>query len=67
MNQGEVLLDDEPKVVFREYKKLEQGGLAAPAVVYIMAKCREVGLDVDPDVTNIEEAREEILLALGRM
>ena len=67
MNQGEVLLDDEPKVVFKEYQKLEQIGLAAPAVVYIMAKCKEVGLDVDPDVTNIQEAREQILLALGRM
>lgn len=66
MNQGEVLLDDEPKVVFGEYQKLEEVGLAAPAVVYIMAKCRENGLDVNLDVTNIDEAKEEILLALGR-
>lgn len=66
MNQGEILLDDEPKTVFREYKKLEEVGLAAPEVVYIMAKCRENGLEVELDVTNIEEAKEQILLALGR-
>lgn len=66
MNKGEVLLDDEPKAVFKEYHRLEAVGLAAPAVVYIMAKCRENGLLVDPNVTNIEEAKEEILLALGR-
>lgn len=66
MNKGEILLDDEPKVVFKEYHKLESIGLAAPAVVYIMAKCRENGLLVDPNVTSIDEAKEEILLALGR-
>ena len=66
MNQGEVMLDEVPKVVFKEYKKLESVGLAAPAVVYIMSKCRENGLNVNLNVTNIDEAKEEILLALGR-
>lgn len=38
MNRGEVLFDDMPKEVFKEYKKLEEVGLAAPQVTYIDRK-----------------------------
>ena len=36
MNKGSVMLDGVPKDVFAHYKELEEVGLAAPAVTYIM-------------------------------
>ena len=39
-------------------------GLAAPQVTYIMQALKEKGLDVDTDITTIEEARIAILKAL---
>lgn len=64
MNKGSVLYDDTPKAVFRNYKELEQVGLAAPQVTYIMRDLREKGLPVNTDVTTIAEARDEILRCL---
>lgn len=66
MNRGSVLYDDTPKAVFRHYKELEQVGLAAPQVTYIMQALREKGMPVNMDATTIPEARDEILRALGR-
>ena len=41
-------------------------GLAAPQVTYIMQALRKSGLNVDTDLTTIEEARGEILRAVGK-
>lgn len=60
MNQGEVMLDGTPKEVFAHYKELEQVGLAAPQVTYIMHALKEKGFAVDVNATTIEEAAEEI-------
>ena len=67
MNQGEVLFDNAPREVFRHYKELEQVGLAAPQVTYMMHALKERGFSVDEDATTIEEARDTILRALGRL
>lgn len=61
MNRGEKMLDGSPKEVFAHYKELEQVGLAAPQVTYVMHDLKESGLDVRTDVTTIEEAAEEIM------
>ncbi len=66
MNRGQVMFDDVPRAVFRHYRELEEVGLAAPQVTYIMQALRKSGLDVDTDLTTIEEAREEILRAVGK-
>lgn len=66
MNGGSVMLDGVPKDVFTHYKELEEVGLAAPAVTYIMQQMKEQGFDVGTDATTIAEARDEILRALGR-
>ncbi len=65
MNQGGVMYDDEPKKVFRYYKELEAVGLAAPQVTYIMHALKEKGYPVNTDAITIEEAKDEILKALG--
>lgn len=64
MNRGQIMFDNEPREVFRHYKELEQVGLAAPQVTYIMQSLRANGLNVDTDITTIEEAKTEILKAL---
>lgn len=64
MNQGSVLYDDTPREVFQHYRELEQVGLAAPQVTYIMQALAKKGMKVDPAATTIAEAVEEILKAL---
>lgn len=66
MNQGSIMYDDIPKEVFKHYKELEQVGLAAPQVTYIMHALKEKGLDVDVTTTSIAEATQEVLRALQR-
>lgn len=66
MNKGQIMYDDEPKVVFGHYKELESVGLAAPSVTYIMQALKQKGLPVDTDITTIKEAKTAILKALGR-
>ncbi len=60
MNHGKVFLDNTPQVVFSHYKELEEIGLSAPQVTYIMHALSENGFDVKCDVTTIQEAAEEI-------
>lgn len=65
MNQGHVMYDDIPKKVFAHYKELEEVGLAAPQVTYIMHKLKEKGLNVNAEATTVKEAAEEIAKALA--
>ena len=67
MNKGCVMFDDEPREVFRHYMELEEIGLAAPQVTYIMKDLQEHGLAVSDDVTTIEEAKEEIKNYFSRL
>ena len=64
MNSGKVAFDGTPKEVFRHYKELERMGLSAPQITYVMQAMKELGLDVDTDVSTVEEAKEEILKVL---
>ncbi len=66
MNRGSVMYDGAPKEVFAHYRELEEVGLAAPQVTYIMRALRESGMPVAADATTIGEARDEILKALGK-
>ena len=60
------MYDGAPKEVFRHYKELEQIGLAAPQVTYLMHELSEKGFPVDLDATTVAEAKQEILRAFGR-
>lgn len=61
MNKGSVMFDDEPREVFKHYMELEEIGLAAPQVTYIMKDLKDHGIDVSDDVITIEEAKAEIM------
>lgn len=66
MNKGSIMYDDTPKSVFAHYKELEEVGLAAPQVTYILHELQKRGLNVDVTATTIDEAAEKIAKALGR-
>jgi len=66
MNKGRVAFDAEPREVFSHYKELEEIGLAAPQVTYCMQELKAAGFDVSTDITTLEEAKKEILKALGK-
>lgn len=65
MNDGVLTYDDTPRNVFRHYKELEEIGLAAPQVTYLMNDLKQAGFDVNTDAITIDEAKESILSALG--
>ena len=64
MNKGCVAYDAAPKEVFAHFEELEEMGLAAPQVSYIVHKLKAKGLPVETDAITIEEAARDILAAL---
>ncbi len=60
MNKGNKMYDGTPKEVFAHYKELEEIGLAAPQVTYIMHALKEKGIPVGVEATTIREAVAEI-------
>jgi len=65
MNQGGKIFDAPPKEVFAHYKELEQMGLAAPQITYIVHELKEHGIPIADDITTVAEARSAILQLLG--
>ena len=61
LNMTMLLYDDDPVKVFRHVKELEDLGLAAPQITYIMKLLKERGLDVNTDCLTVKEAAQEIL------
>lgn len=66
MNHGRILYDDIPQNIFQRYRELEEIGLAAPQVTYIMHTLREKGLPVDTTATTVQEAADQIITALRK-
>ncbi len=66
MNKGEVRYDGAPREVFQHYQELEQIGLAAPQVTYLMHDLAGQGWPVDTDATTVEEAADSIYAALAK-
>lgn len=64
MNKGSVMYDDIPRQVFSHYRELEEVGLAAPQVTYILHELRRRGLSVDINATTIREAADTVEKAL---
>lgn len=66
MNKGAVMFDDVPKEVFKHYVALEEIGLAAPQVTYIVNCLKKEGFALETNVTTIAEAKEVILNVFGK-
>lgn len=66
MNRGEKVFDAPPKEVFLHYKELEEIGLAAPQITYIVQQLKEHGVPIAEDITTVEEAKMAILTLLRK-
>ncbi len=65
MNKGRVMYDDTPREVFSHYKELEEVGLAAPQMTYVLQELKKRGYRVDVHAATVGEAAETICRALG--
>lgn len=66
LNHGRIMFDDTPEKVFRHYKELEEIGLAAPQLTYILNDLKKNGFDVDTDAITMQDAVETVKKALRR-
>ncbi len=53
-----------PREVFSHGEELEALGLAVPAMNRVFARVRALGVDIDPAVYTVEQAKEALLAAL---
>ncbi len=67
MNQGEVVLDGEPRKVFRYEKELKQIGLGVPQATSLMYCLAAQGAGVKEDCLTVQESVSEILKWLKRV
>lgn len=66
LSKGKVVFDDKAKEVFKHVDELEQIGLAAPQVSYIIRKLNEKGFELPDDIIMLEEAKAAILAKLRK-
>ncbi|MBP3706918.1 MAG: energy-coupling factor transporter ATPase [Clostridia bacterium] len=64
MNDGKIITDDIPKIVFSNVKKLKSVGLDVPQTTELLYSLKNNGFDIKTDVISIEEAADEIYNAL---
>ncbi len=65
MDRGRLIMDGDTRHIFMRYRELEEMGLSAPQVTYLMHELRDRGFDLDPDATTVSEAKNEILRSLS--
>lgn len=66
MNQGKLMIYDEPRKVFAQKEIIENAGLLEPEVVQLLRQIKAIGLDVDINVLNKKEALNSIIIALRK-
>ena len=66
MHEGRLVMDGPTREVFMHREELEEMGLAVPQATAVLSDLRRMGLNVRTDLITIEEAKNDILRALGR-
>lgn len=61
MSDAKIVLKDTPKEIFKNVEILENIGLGAPQITYLMKKLKEKDFDVDTDIFTVDEAKKEIM------
>lgn len=64
MNKGKCVLDGKPYEVFKEINTLENIGLAAPQITYLVRELRNRGFNITDDIFTVEDAKKAILKIL---
>lgn len=60
MSGAKIMLQGTPREVFVQLDLLEEVGLGAPQITYLMRALKEKGLPVREDIFTVQEAKEEI-------
>ena len=60
IRQGTIAYDDTPREVFKHYKELEEIGLSAPQITYLVQRLRAQGWDIPDDIITVEGAYEAL-------
>ena len=60
MEEGKIIIDDVPKVVFKEVDLLHSIGLDVPQVTELAYELQKEGVDIESGILNIEEMVEAI-------
>lgn len=66
MNKGKCILDGTPREVFRNVETLEEVGLAAPQVTYLMRALKDKGINIDEDVFTVKDAKAHLVRILSK-
>lgn len=64
MNDGEIIADDKPKVIFSDVERLKKVGLNVPQTAELLYNLKKNGFAVDTHALSIKEAAEQIISAL---
>ncbi len=63
---GRIPFSGSPREVFSHGPELEQMGLGVPQMTRVFHRLRGMGVDIDPSVYTVEQARDAVLEALKR-
>ena len=66
VNDSKIALEGPPSQVFRHGPELEAMGLGVPQMTRVFHRLRALGVDIDPSVYTIEQAKAAILSALEK-
>jgi len=66
VNDGLIPFQGAPREVFQHGAELEQMGLGVPPVTRVFHRLKAMGVDIDPSVYTIEQAKSVILDKLGK-
>ena len=66
VNDGKIPFSGAPREVFAHGDELERMGLGVPAMTRVFHRLRAMGVDIDPSVYTIQQAKDAVLAALAR-
>jgi len=66
VNDGHIPFQGAPREVFQHGAELEQMGLGVPQMTRVFHRLKAMGVDIDPSVYTIEQAKSVILDKLGK-
>ena len=66
VNDGRLPFQGTPRQVFTHGAELEAMGLGVPQMTRVFHRLRQMGVDIDPSVYTIEQAKQAVLAKLGK-
>ena len=66
VNDGKIPFQGPPREVFRHGDELEKMGLGVPQLTRVFHRLRAMGVDIDPSVYTLDQAKAAILEKLGK-